>query len=125
MDKIKIFIVDDVEFIRRMLANMISTEEDMELVGEEGTGQGSIFMLDEADPDVILLEAAIAGGMELTDVIKEIRNVSPKVKIVLVTDATSLDKVVAVTSEGIVDIISKPFKKEKVLRTIREAMSED
>ena len=125
MEKIKIFVVDDVEIIRKMLARMLSGEEDMEIVGEEGTGQGTIIMLDEVNPDVVLLEAAVAGGMGLMDVIKEIHNVCPDAKIILVTDATSLEKVIPAAAEGVVDFISKPFQKDMVLRTIREAMIEN
>jgi len=121
-EPIKVFIVDHVLIVRQMLANIISSEDGFEVVGQEGAIPEAVAALDGIGPDVILLDASVSGEAALPDAIAQLKNARPNVKIILVTDATTLARVIPSETMGIVDFISKPFKKDTVLRTIREAM---
>ncbi len=123
MNKIRIFIVDDSIAARTILSKLLSSQEDFQIVGEAGTGQAGIIMLDEFNPDVVMLEASITGGMAITDIVKEIKNINPIVKIILCTDNSSLEHVIPAAEAGADDFISKPYKKEHISRIIRQCMS--
>jgi len=119
---IKVFIIDDNIAARSILTRLIKDEADIEVVGEAGTGQGGIIMLGDLFPDVILLEAAVGGGMLLSDILKEIDTIAPDSKVILCTDYTHNYDIPEVTEYGNYDFIKKPFIKHIVLRAIRDAV---
>lgn len=118
--KIRVFIVDDSIVARSMLKILLSTDDEIEIVGESGTGQGSIILLEEVNPDVILLETNVGGGMTINDVVREIKKINPNTKIILCTEPVAYSKIIPATDIGADDFISKPYKKTSILRTIHE-----
>ncbi|MDR3238641.1 MAG: response regulator [Clostridiales bacterium] len=120
MDKIKVFVVDDSVVARNMLIRTLADADDIEVAGEAGSAQGSVIMLEEVKPDVILLEASI-GGMNLNDVVKEIKNINLHVKIILCIDAIHSEKAMMATEFGADDFVRKPYNKQNVLRAVRSA----
>jgi len=75
--KTRIFIVDTLEIWRKILINYISQTDDMEVVGEISSGQGAILMLEEINPDVIMLEVSIKERIRITDIISHIHQIAP------------------------------------------------
>lgn len=116
--KTNIFIVDDSIAARNMLINILKSDDTIEVVGESGTGQGGIIMLDETNPDIIIIEADITGGMSLLDIIKEIKKLKPEIKIILCTNSQNTDIVIPSTEAGVSYFIQKPYKKAEVLSSI-------
>lgn len=123
-DKIKIFIVDDNVMARKMMIGTLSKDDVFEMVGEAGTGQGGIIMLEEALPDILLLEAAVSGGMTLEEVLTQVKGLSPNTKVILCIEDATQDKVIVGEKNGIVDFISKPFRPNELIRIIKEAYHE-
>jgi len=121
---IKIFVIDDNLAARSVLSRHIKNEKDLEVIGEAGTGQGGIIMLGELSPDVIMLEAAVSGGMQLADIIKELENIAPNAKIILCTDFSHDGQIPKITHDGQYDFVRKPYVKNTVLRAIRNAVRE-
>jgi len=119
---IKVFVIDDNPAARQIITRQIEKEPDIEIVGEAGTGQGGIIMLGDLFPDVILLEAAVGGGMHLNDILKEIKGIVPDTVIILCTDHSHIGKIPEVTQNGQYDFIQKPFVKHIILRAIRNAV---
>ncbi len=116
--KTSIFIVDDSVVARNMLINILKSDKTIEVVGESGTGQGAIIMLDEVSPDIIILEADITGGMTLLDVIKEIKGIKPDIKIILSTTVRDTKVVIPMSEAGANYFIQKPFRKVEVMMSI-------
>ncbi len=56
MEKIKVLIVDDHSLFREGLAQLLSLEEDLEVVGEARDGEECLQKVKELEPDVILLD---------------------------------------------------------------------
>ncbi len=123
MDKIRIYIVDDNAVARTILNRLLTAQEDFEVVGEIGSGQGSIIMLDELNPDVVLLEMNVTGGMKVTDVVREMKNINPAVKVILCVEGHTPPDEVAAAARQADDFISKPFRPINVVRTIRECVN--
>jgi DNA-binding NarL/FixJ family response regulator len=121
MDKIKVFVADDSVVARNMLIRLLSGDAGIEVVGEAGTGQSSILLVESVHPDVVILEAAIGGGMGIGEIAQEMRQSCPQVKIILSVDiSTSLD-VVGSAKYGVSDFVRKPYNKANVLRAVRNA----
>ena len=121
MDKLRVFIADDSPVARNMLIRMLNDEDDIEIVGEAGTTQSSIMMLDEVNPDVILLEAAISGGMSIARLIRSIKDIKPNIRVILCAELSAGDEMLKNAGQWTSDIIRKPYSKPKLLRAIRNS----
>ncbi|GAE46503.1 stage 0 sporulation two-component response regulator [Mesobacillus boroniphilus JCM 21738] len=56
MNKIKVCVVDDNRELVGLLEEYISSQDDMEIVGVAHNGQECLEMLEDTDPDVLLLD---------------------------------------------------------------------
>ena len=65
---IKLMIVDDDPFMRVYIRNIVSTDGDIEVVGEANNGQEAVDMVQKVNPDVISmdLEMPLMNGLEAT-----------------------------------------------------------
>ncbi len=73
MSQIKLLLVDDHEVVRAGLRMLFQAEEDMEIVGEVGSGLEALQAVRDLKPDVVLMDIAMPGmsGIEATRQIKE------------------------------------------------------
>jgi DNA-binding NarL/FixJ family response regulator len=71
--KIRLLLVDDHEIVRAGIRMLFLAEEDMEIVGEVGSGREAIESVRELAPDVVIMDVAMPGmsGIEATRQIKE------------------------------------------------------
>ena len=53
---IRVLLVDDQKLVRQGFALMLSVEDDIEVVGQAGTGAEAIELAQELNPDVILMD---------------------------------------------------------------------
>jgi two-component system response regulator NreC len=73
MSKIRLLLVDDHQVVRAGLRMLFQAEEDMEIVGEAGSGQEALKAVSELKPDVVLMDVVMSrmSGIEATRRIKE------------------------------------------------------
>ncbi|XUX00678.1 MAG: response regulator transcription factor [Dehalogenimonas sp.] len=71
---IRIAIVDDHEVVRQGLCTMLQKEDDIEIVGQASDATSGISVIENAHPDVVLLDVHLVGedinGFELARMIK-------------------------------------------------------
>lgn len=65
---VRVLIVDDQEPFRRAARMVVEATEGFELVGEAETGEASVDLARELDPDLVLMDVNLPGmdGMEAT-----------------------------------------------------------
>ena len=80
----RVLIVDDHAFIRRGVQSILQAFPEWELCGEAGNGTDAIPLVEQLDPDVILMDVTMP-GMNGIDATRIIRQSHPRVKIVLLT----------------------------------------
>jgi YesN/AraC family two-component response regulator len=82
--KIRILIVDDSLSFRMGMRALLEIQPDMQEVGMAPNGRKAIEMVDELQPDLVLLDAQMPDmtGIEVTRMIK---SRWPKVKVILMT----------------------------------------
>ena len=73
MSKITILIVDDHAILREGVRALLSTQEDLQVVGEASDGREAIAAVERLDPDVVLVDIAMPGlgGIETTIELKK------------------------------------------------------
>jgi len=81
---IKVMIVDDHNLVREGLKAVFDQGDEIDVVGEAGSGEEAIEMVNKMKPDVILMDISMPGmnGIQAT---KLIRDANPDAKIVILT----------------------------------------
>jgi len=115
---LKILIVDDALFMRRMLSNILE-EENFEVVAEAQTGIEAIEQFKKCRPDITVLDIVMP-GMSGIEALKEIRKIDGAARVVICSaigqEALRNDAM----ASGAMDYILKPFEPENVKAVMRK-----
>ncbi len=84
MKKIKVFLVDDHTIMREGLRSLISTNSNIEVVGEAGEVFELLDKLKICKPDIVVLDISLPGVSGL-DAIRKIFRINPKTKIIILS----------------------------------------
>jgi two-component system response regulator DesR len=71
--KIRVLIVDDHALMRQMLSDVLSLDEDIQVVARAANGEEALRLLEEVQPDVIVMDFAMpdANGIDIVQEIRE------------------------------------------------------
>jgi two-component system nitrate/nitrite response regulator NarL len=69
----RVLIADDHAVVRQGIRAVLETAQDVEVVGEAGTGEETLELVEERDPDVLVLDVNMPGtdGLEVTRSLRE------------------------------------------------------
>ncbi|WP_242894502.1 response regulator transcription factor [Actinomadura litoris] len=81
---IRVFLMDDHEVVRRGVAALLSSEDDIEIVGEAGSAEHALARIPAARPHVAVLDVRLPDGDGVT-VCREIRSRMPEVACLMLT----------------------------------------
>lgn len=117
---IRVLIVDDAAFMRKMIRDVFSTEE-FEVVGEAQNGFEAIRLFRELNPDLVTMDIVMPqmGGIEAT---KEILAIRPGAVVIICSALGQEPLVMEAIEAGASDFIVKPFRPEDVLAVVRKVM---
>jgi len=125
---VKILIVDDSKYVRFTLRAMLENK-NFEVVGEAKDKMEAIEKFKETNPDVVLMDLRMPESGEVAEVAmsgisatEEIKKMNPKTKIIAVTAAVQEKYKELVMEAGADGYITKPYKKEDVIKTIEEVL---
>ncbi|MCG7852017.1 MAG: response regulator transcription factor [Methanosarcinaceae archaeon] len=84
MQKIKTLIVDDNTAFRKLLRNFLSSEPDLEIVGEAADGETALNQAKKLLPDLVLMDVSMkkVDGIEAT---RRIKKVMPELKVIMLS----------------------------------------
>ncbi len=119
MDKVRVLLADDHALFRRGLASLLAGRDDIEVVGEAGSGQEAIDRAHELMPDVILMDVRMPGlgGLEATRRIKE---EMPYVRIVILTVSEDDEDLFAALKNGAQGYLLKNIDPEDLIACIHQ-----
>ncbi len=84
MRKIKILVADDHGVLRSGLRMMLNAQEDMEVIGEAGSGDEVLELCMTLSPDIILLDLSMPGKSSM-ELVREIKRRKPTVRFLVLT----------------------------------------
>ncbi|HDR4371627.1 DNA-binding response regulator [Bacillus cereus] len=118
--KIKVLLVDDHTVVLKGLAFFLSTQEDLELVGEANNGKEALVKVRETNPDVILMDLYMPemDGVEATAYIKK---EYPNVKVIVLTSFSDQAHVLPALRAGASGYILKDVEPDQLVEAIRSA----
>lgn len=120
--KIKVLLADDTLIAREGWKRILETADDVEIVGEATTAQETPRKVIMLKPDVLLMDLRWFGDDTAGQVaIKEIKKLSPKVKIIAITAYENLIR--DARTAGADAALTKTFSREDLLGLIRELAS--
>ena len=118
MDNIRVLIADDNEAMRLIERKMIGKVEGFTLVGEAKDGLECIEMVERLRPQIVFLDVEMPGktGVEAARIIQDM---DPSIILIF---ATAHDEYMGDAFEVYAfDYLVKPFKVERVLKTLEKA----
>lgn len=116
---IRVLLIDDHEMVRLGLSAYLSTQLDIEIVGEAADGREGIQLALETKPDVILMDLLME-GMDGITATGEISKLLPKSKIIVLTSFLDDDKVYPALEAGALSYLLKTSRAEEIAAAIRK-----
>ncbi len=118
MKCIKVLVVDDHALFRRGVREALSTQENIEIVGEASDGLQTIDKAKELIPDVILMDLVMprCGGITTT---KVLHLELPQTNILILTDSEEEADLFAAIDAGARGYIIKDVNQQELIQAIK------
>ncbi len=120
---IKVLVVDDSTFIRKVISQLIITDPEITVVATAGDGQEAVEKVRTLNPDVVLMDIIMPmpdGLWALEEIMKQ--NPTPVIIVSSVANAAS-DVVEQAYSLGVVDVIQKPENPQQMYKISQELIT--
>lgn len=112
----KIMIVDDAAFMRMMLKDTLK-KNGYENIIEASDGEIAVQTYKSEKPDLVIMDITMPNKNGL-EALKEIKEYDPNSKVVMCSAMGQESMVVEAIRSGAKDFIVKPFKADRVLKTV-------
>lgn len=120
MDKaIRVLIADDHAIVRRGLRTLITSQPDMEIVGEAINGVEAVQKARTVQPDVILMDMVMPRQTGAA-AIREIKKENPQARILVLTSFAEDDKIFPAIKSGALGYLLKDAETDQLLQAIRD-----
>lgn len=119
MAVIRVMIVDDHPVLRRGLRSLLSSYQDIQVVGEAEDGAAALEAALALSPDVILLDVQLPGA-DGVEVACHLRRRAPEAKIIILTAFDDDEFVLDALQAGVHAYLLKNTSDETVVDTIRQ-----
>jgi DNA-binding NarL/FixJ family response regulator len=118
---IRVIVADDDEDIRQLLADMITPDESMELVGTAEDANSAVELAEETDPDVAVLDWIMPNGggpKAATDILAH----RPETRIVGISAGDAISASLQMGTTGAVAFLKKGFSRSELAEAIHSAV---
>ena len=116
----KILIVDDAAFMRKVIRDTL-TKNGFTDLHEAGDGKDAVEKYFELQPDLVLMDITMP-NMDGLEALKAIRAKDNKANVVMCSAMGQEAMVVEAVQAGIKDFIVKPFKEDRLMKTVNSIL---
>ncbi len=116
-----ILVVDDDADMREMVHDMLKDRGHQ--VTTAGNGQEALKILGEEDYAVVLTDLRMK-GMQGLELLAEIKRLHPEINVILMTAFGSVETAVEAMKHGASDYLTKPVRKDELVRVIERVVRE-
>lgn len=112
----KILLVDDAAFMRKVIRDTL-TKAGYTEISEAVDGADAVAKYDEIQPDLVLMDITMP-NMDGLEALKAIRAKYANANVVMCTAMGQESMVMEAVRSGAKDFIVKPFKEDRILKTV-------
>lgn len=121
-EKITLILADDHAMVRKGLTAFLATATDIQVMAVAECGAEAVIAAEKYAPDVVLLDLFMP-DQPAVETVRQIKRVSPRSQIVMVTSHEGDEYVVPVTQAGATSYILKDTTPESLVEAVRKAAS--
>src|SRR5262245_26746919 len=126
MPKIRVLVVDDAVVFRRLVANELSNDPGIQVVGTAANGRIALSMMPQVSPDVVILDVEMP-EMDGLATLKELRKTYPRLPVIMFSALTQrgAEATLDALALGATDYFTKPTNEgglDASLEVIREQL---
>jgi len=118
---IRIVVADDHPIFREGLIKLLETKPDLRVVGAANDGDEALKLVEELEPDLLLLDLAMPRMTGLT-ALRELRDRSLSARTILLTASVAKAEIVAALQLGARGVVLKESASDLLFRSIRVVM---
>jgi len=116
--KIRVFLLDDHEVVRRGLRDLLDAEADIEVIGDAGTAESGMNRMLVLKPDVALLDVRLPDGDGVT-VCRDIRSALPGAACLMLTGYGDDQALLGAIMAGAAGYVMKQASSEELVGAVR------
>ena len=116
--KIRVFLLDDHEIVRRGLKELLESQGDIEVVGESGLAKEATARIPALRPDVAVLDGRLPDGSGI-DVCRDVRSIDPSIKALILTSYDDDDALFSAIMAGAAGYVLKQVRGTDLLENVR------
>ena len=117
-DRIRVFLVDDHEVVRRGLVALLDTEDDIEVVGEAGTVAAAMARVPALRPSVVVLDVRLPDGSGVV-LCRDLRSVLPEAGYLMLTSFGDDEALFAAILAGAAGYLLKQIRGFDLVAAVR------
>lgn len=115
---IRVFLLDDHEIVRRGVADLLSAEADIEIIGEAATAAEALARIPALKPDVAVLDVRLPDGNGV-EVCREIRSSMPEVRCLMLTSFADDEALFDAIMAGAAGYVLKQIRGNDLVSAVR------
>lgn len=121
MSKTRVVFVDDHNIVRAGLKSYLESFPDMQVVGVADSGEMLLDKISLWQPNVVVMDLLMPGGMDGIEATRRVRELAPKIQVVILTAYSDDARVIAGLRAGAISYVRKNSDMKVLLNAIRGA----
>ena len=122
MEERTVLIVDDVEFMRRVLKDILE-KHNYKVIGTAINGKEAVEKYEELKPSIVIMDIHMSFAKDGIDAVKEIKSKDSGAEIVMLSALGTIPNVLESIQNGAKDFIVKPFASEALIDKLGKALN--
>ena len=119
---LRLVVVDDHPIVRDGLAGIFALEEDIDVVGQAGSGPEALAVVAERDPDLVLMDLRMPGGDGFA-AIRQLRERGGRPRVLVLTTYDTERDVRRAMAAGADGYLLKDLPRDQLVAAVRELMN--
>src|SRR3989339_77518 len=116
----KLLVIDDEQSVRYSFKKLLNTKEYS--ISEASNAEEAVIAFRKDPPHLVILDIEMP-GKDGIQVLKELKQISPKTPVIIITAYGSGDRVIKAMKYGAYEYIEKPFDIPHLMKVIEEALN--
>ena len=117
-ERIKVFLLDDHEIVRRGVADLIDAEDDLVVIGQWGGAVGAVERIEACAPDVVVIDVRLGDGSGI-EVCRDVRSSQPEIGCLILTSFSDDQALVDASLAGAAGYLLKQVRGNRIVDAIR------